>query len=141
MTWWIDGPAPIDSYDLYAMGLRAPRCNGCKLAEYKHRLGDKFLLLSDGVFEYDAEPMNGQSWLVYKGRPVKFLMWGMAYGHSDECYHWSPKHLERRARSAGWLSRRRLRTKTMYHRSAQRKFAGPIRKFWNRLREKASRRV
>ena len=29
------GPAPIDSYGLYAMGLRAPRCNGCRYAERK----------------------------------------------------------------------------------------------------------
>ena len=53
-------PAPIDSSDLYEMGLRAPRCNGCKYAKLKHKLGDKFLSRIDGgwvaVYELDAEP-------------------------------------------------------------------------------------
>ena len=83
-------PAPTDSYDLYAMGLRAPRCNGCKLAQYKYELGDKFLLWRGKVFELDAEPCKGQMETEYKGRLIRFKFSGLAYGHSDECYHWKP---------------------------------------------------
>lgn len=86
-----DGPGPIDSYDAYLMGLRPSRCNGCKLAEWKGKLGDKFLLLPDGVYELDAEPTRGQGEpREHDGHPIRFHWWGMSYEHSDECYHWKP---------------------------------------------------
>jgi hypothetical protein len=112
--------APIDSYDLYAMGLRAARCNGCKLAEYKHKLGDKFLMLDGTVYELDAEPHKGQAVTEHEGRPIKFRFGGMSYGHSDECYNWNPSHLKRTYRSPYTGLRKRMRTKRMYHRASQR---------------------
>ncbi len=88
--------APIDSYDCYAMGLRAPRCNGCKYAELKHRLGDKFLARSTNngwtnVYELDRGPVTGQSEpLEHYGRPIHWSVSFMSIEHSDECYHWKP---------------------------------------------------
>jgi hypothetical protein len=77
----------------YDMGLRSGICNGCSLAELKHELGKKFLMLPSGIYELDAKPAEGQGKPdKYKGRPIRFRMWGMDYGHSDECYNWkSPK--------------------------------------------------
>lgn len=88
-------PAPIDSYDLYAMGLRAPRCNGCECEKLQWALGDKCLLLREqsgtAVYELDAQPRRGQGpRQVYEGRSVRFHRWFMSTGHSDECYHWTP---------------------------------------------------
>jgi len=79
----------------YEMGLRGPRCNGCKFAQLKHKLDDKFLHLVEGgwhsVYEWDAEPVSGQSKLEHKGRPIRFRASFMSIGHSDECYHWRPR--------------------------------------------------
>lgn len=86
-----DEPAPFDSSDLYQMGLRAPRCNGCEVAKLKHELGDKFLLMPDGIYELDAEPREGQGEpYVWDGRSIRWHFWGMSYDHSDECYNWQP---------------------------------------------------
>jgi len=93
--------APIDSYDVYAMGLRAARCNGCEYAKLKHKLGDKFLklytdkLYTDlgwiAVYELDAEPCTGQGEpLEHQGRPIRHRGTFMGIGHSDECYNWQP---------------------------------------------------
>ena len=90
------GPPPIDSYDLYAMGLRPARCNGCEVAKLKHKLGDKFLLLrreSDwqSVYELDADPERGQAEpLAHEGRPICSRGSFLSIGHSDECYNWQP---------------------------------------------------
>lgn len=88
------GSGPIDSYDAYAMGLRAPRCNGCKYEQLKHELGDKFLVLRDGwvnIYELDAEPVPGQGEpYEYEGRSIRHRSGFMSVGHSDECYHWAP---------------------------------------------------
>lgn len=74
----------------YEMGLRGGICNGCSLKQLKWQLGDKFLMLPQGIYELDAEPEEGQGEpQQYNGRPIKFHMWGMSYEHSDECYHWS----------------------------------------------------
>lgn len=77
---------------LYEMGLRGPRCNGCKLAKLKYELGDRFLMvLGEGVYELDAEPRPGQGEpQSHEGRPIRFRWWGMSYGHSNECYGWQP---------------------------------------------------
>lgn len=76
---------------LYEMDLRPPRCNGCKLAQLKHELGDKFLVLLGTVYELDTKPSSGQGEPTsHEGRPIRFRFWGMAYGHSDECYNWRP---------------------------------------------------
>lgn len=87
-------PAPIDSDDLYSMGLRAARCNGCAYAKLKHELGDKFLALNDGwvnVYELDAEPIPGQGDpQEHNGRSVRYRAGFMSIGHSDGCYHWQP---------------------------------------------------
>jgi len=93
VTVGIWGPAPIDSADLYIMGLRAPRCNGCEYAKLKHRLGDKFLCVCDeegwfNVYELDAKPIAGQSLLEYGGHSIRSRISFMSIGHSDECYHW-----------------------------------------------------
>lgn len=86
--------APIDSYDLYAMGLRPARCNGCSYTKLKHELGDKFLVLNDGmvsVFEFDAEPTKGQGKpLEHNGRSIRWRGSFMSIGHSDECWNWKP---------------------------------------------------
>ena len=74
----------------YEMGLRAPRCNGCDLARLKWELGDKFLVLYGSIYEMGATPSPGQGLKEWKGVSVKFRMWGMSYGHSDECYNWKP---------------------------------------------------
>ena len=90
------GPPPIDSYDLYAMGLRSARCNGCRYAQLKHELGDKFLKLYDdhgwiSVNELDAEPFPGQREPTeHEGRPIRRHASFMSIGHSDECYNWQP---------------------------------------------------
>jgi hypothetical protein len=94
--WYDWEPAPIDSYDLYAMGLRAPRCNGCEYAKLKWELGDKFLALKDehgwtNVYELDREPGKGQGEpYEHEGRPVYCRVGFMSIQHSDECYHWQP---------------------------------------------------
>lgn len=90
------GPAPIDSYDLYAMGLRSARCNGCEFARWKHELGDRCLVLNISgwptVYELDAAPRQGQSEPhEHDGRPIRFHASFMSVEHSDECYHWKPK--------------------------------------------------
>ena len=83
--------APIDSYDLYAMGLRAPRCNGCKYAELKWQLGDKFLRIGNSVYELDAEPTLGQGEpMEYEGRSIRFHAYFISTEHSDECWHFTP---------------------------------------------------
>ncbi len=100
-------PMPVDSSDLLAMGLRAPRCNGCEFARLKHKLGDKILVLqgdkvfpsswlniSDSwvnVYELDADPVPGQGEpYEYGGRPIQFHAGFMSVGHSNECHHWKP---------------------------------------------------
>ena len=86
------GPGPIDSDDMYTMGLRPARCNGCELAKLRWELDDKFLMLpGQGIYELDAIPSKGQGEpSEHNGRPIQFRMWGMNYGHSDECYKWKP---------------------------------------------------
>lgn len=114
------GPAPIDSYDLYAMGLRSARCNGCKFTKLKWELGDKSLVLQSSrwtgvlaalragwwagafqalrgyrrwtkVYELDQGPIPGQGKpLTHKGRPIRYHASFTSVGHSDECYHWRP---------------------------------------------------
>ena len=75
--------------EAYDQGLRGAICNGCSLAKLKHELGKKFLMLPDGIYELDAQPVEGQGKpMVYKGKPIRFHMWGMSYEHSDECYNW-----------------------------------------------------
>ena len=77
--------------ELYDMGLRPSICNGCSLKRLKWELGDKFLMLNGTIYELDAEPAKGQGEPTsYKGHLIRFKMWGMDYGHSDECYHWRP---------------------------------------------------
>ena len=88
-------PRPWGSFDLYAMGLRAPRCNGCDYARLKHELGDRFLSRNEGgwvaVYELDAEPAPGQSETHEReGRPIRHKASFMSVGHSDECYGWKP---------------------------------------------------
>jgi len=85
--------APIDSADLLQMGLRPPRCNGCKIAQLKWGLGDKFLglLSEDGwyaVYALDQLPSLDQRKVEHEGRPVRFVAMFMSPEHSDECYHW-----------------------------------------------------
>lgn len=93
------GPAPIDSYDLYARGVRPARCNGCKYAQLKHELGDKLLSLKTdngwiAVYELDARPVSGQGEpYEHEGRSVRHRVSFMAVGHSDECYHWQPRRI------------------------------------------------
>jgi hypothetical protein len=91
----MDGPGPIDSYDAYQMGLRPARCNGCRFAQLKHELGDKFLHLEirgwHKVFELDAEPVPGQAQpLRHRGRSIRSVAAFLGVGHSDECYNWQP---------------------------------------------------
>lgn len=90
---WESGP--IDSADMLAMGLRAPRCNGCDYARLRWELGDKFLSLNKGgwvaVYELDADPTPGQGEpQEHEGRPVRHKASFMSVGHSDECYGWRP---------------------------------------------------
>lgn len=82
---------PIDSYDAYAMGLRAARCNGCEYLRYRWKLGDKFLSRSENgwasVYELDAEPSPGQGEpQEHEGRPIRHKASFMSVGHSDECW-------------------------------------------------------
>jgi hypothetical protein len=91
---WDDMQAPIDSYDCYAMGLRAPRCNGCEYAQLKHKLGDRFLSVNEdgwtAVYELDATPRPGQAETEHEGRPIQSRSSFMSIKHSDECYYWKP---------------------------------------------------
>lgn len=94
-------PAPIDSYDLYAMGLRAPRCNGCRYNELKHELGDKFHAATRAngwvdVYELDAEPEPGQTVTKIDGRSARCRAGFMSIQHSDECYQWKPLKLRQK---------------------------------------------
>lgn len=92
-----DEHGPIDSYDAYQMGLRPPRCSGCKYAQLKYELGNRFLVLNEkpriNVYELDAEPFSGQGEpSEHEGRPIQYRAGFMSIGHSDECYNWqSPK--------------------------------------------------
>lgn len=92
---WYDMPAPIDSDDLYARGLRPGRCNGCEYAKLKWELGDEFLSLNCNgwvqVYQLGASPDSGQREPTeYEGRPIRFRAAFRSIGHSDECYHWRP---------------------------------------------------
>ena len=67
---------PLDSHDLYIMGLRPPRCNGCRYAELKWELGDKFLKKYEAgwiaVYELGAKPSRGQGEFVEnEGQPMR----------------------------------------------------------------------
>ena len=90
------------------------KCNGCKLKEYKWKLGKKFLLMpgpNGGVYELDAEPIEGQGHpKEYNGRPLRFCWWGMSYGHSDECYDWHPprKKIKKKKKKQEFNQRRDL---------------------------------
>jgi len=81
---------------LYEMGLRGPRCNGCKYARLKYELGNKFLALKGcygwiNIYELDARPASGQSEpLEHEGRPIHHRIGFAGIAHSDECYHWKP---------------------------------------------------
>jgi len=80
----------------YRMGFRGPRCNGCKYAQIKHELGDKFFSLRNErgwtvVYELDAPPRPNQGEPTeYNGRSIRIRNSFMSIGHSDECYHWQP---------------------------------------------------
>lgn len=102
------GPGPIDSYDRYAMGLRAPRCNGCEYAKLKWELGEKFYSRRTGtgllnrllgrrglckwieVYELGAQPGPKQRKKKYRGVPIKHITSFASIEHSDECWHWKP---------------------------------------------------
>lgn len=94
---------------LYELGLRPARCNGCRLAELRHELGNKLLvrLTEDGwteVYELDAEPLPGQGEpQEVDGRPVRWHVTFMSTEHSDECYQ---------AAYAAWLKAERERPLT-----------------------------
>ena len=82
----------------YDMGLRGGRCNGCKLRQYRYELGDKFLLKAGTIYKLDAPPLEGQDTpLSHNDRPIQFMMWGMSYEHSDECYSWRPPKKKKEA--------------------------------------------
>ena len=36
-------------------------CNGCQLSDYKKKLGDKFLMLGNTIYELDKQPAKGQN--------------------------------------------------------------------------------
>ena len=74
----------------YEMGFRGPRCNGCKLAQLKYKLGDKFYFLNGSIYELDVEPHPGQEINEHMGHSLRFRMWAPSYYHSDECYNWQP---------------------------------------------------
>ena len=60
-------------------------CNGCLLKEYRKKLGNKFLMLNNTIYELDKSPLKGQSEpLEFQGRPIQFVMWGMSFGHSHD---------------------------------------------------------
>ena len=89
---------PSDSHEAYEIGLRAPRCNGCRFDKLKYELGDKCYIYRDpwvNVYELDAEPIPGQGQpQSFEGRPLKWRASFMAVGHSDECYNWQPPNKE-----------------------------------------------
>ena len=84
----------FDSSDFYEMGLRSPRCNGCRYNQLKHKFGNKFLALNDrgwvAVYELDAEPRLGQDRADHEGRLIRSHSSFMSIEHSDECYNWQP---------------------------------------------------
>ncbi len=64
------------------------RCNGCQLKKYKKELGKRFLMLNNTIYEKGAEPLEGQGEpSSYKGQPIRFVMYGMSFGHSydEDC--------------------------------------------------------
>lgn len=94
MSEFEEGPGPIDSDELYQMGLRPARCAGCEAEKLTWELGDKCLITREHngtcFYELDAKPRHGQGRKEYMGRPVRFKNWFSSTGHSDECYHWTP---------------------------------------------------
>lgn len=88
------------AYDeMFGPLFRTPSCNGCDYLKLRHELGIKFLSIYEGggvgVYEQDAEPIKGQGSRVWhKGKPVRFRVWFMSIGHSDECYNWKPPEEE-----------------------------------------------
>ena len=82
--------------ELYRLGLRGPRCNGCSYAKLKHELGDRFYSEVDEhgwtmVYELEPEIIDPFNELPEKrGKPAKFRAGFMSIGHSDECYNWQP---------------------------------------------------
>ncbi len=120
-------PAPIDSYDLYARGLRAARCNGCRYAQLKHELGDRFLPLHKAignafprwvtVYELDALPAAGQGEpQEHEGRPIRFRVGLASIEHSDECYHWHPPEEKEEKDERLWLAGLRALDKALRER-------------------------
>ena len=60
-------------------------CNGCQLSDYKKKLGDKFLMLGNTIYELDKQPAKGQNKpYENRGRPICFVMWGMSLEHSSD---------------------------------------------------------
>jgi hypothetical protein len=90
---------PVGGEDVsfaYNMGLRGPRCNGCKYARLKHELGDRFREIRTErgwivVFELDVVRRTREKLQIIAGRPAKRVVAFLSIGHSDECYHWKPK--------------------------------------------------
>lgn len=93
---WEMESAPIDSYDLYARGLRPGRCNGCKFEKLAWELGDEAIVLveadtgSTSIYELGAEPWPGQMITEWDGLPIRSRGSYMSVGHSDECWNWRP---------------------------------------------------
>lgn len=146
------GPGPIDSADMLAMGLRAPRCNGCEHARLRWELGNKFLSRNEAgwvaVYELDAEPAPGQGEpQEHDGRPIRHKSSFMSIGHSDECYGWKPPEGKTpdEAKAERAAARERLATlrrgglspieKVKYNlaRALRSKDFGFLREIWRRL--------
>jgi hypothetical protein len=62
------------------------KCNACQYAEYKWRLGDRFL---EQVHE-DGSVSISMLKSRRDGTQVLWIVTFLVVGHSDECYHWTP---------------------------------------------------
>ena len=61
-------------------------CNGCSLARYKAKYKDKLIKIGDTYYVIGEEPMPGQSepHSLPDGTPIRFLVWFMSEGHSND---------------------------------------------------------
>ena len=61
-------------------------CNGCSLEQYKLKYKERLVKIGDTYYVAGEEPMPGQGEpsCLPDGTPIRFLVWFMSEGHSND---------------------------------------------------------